>query len=213
MANQADTVLFYCNFVGHNTSYSNRQTRRAEFISFADRHRLRYYLSEDDIKVESYLASIISTERPSRILLPSLIDWHEQHRLANKILLDALSNAEFTGDIEILWYNISVPMPARFISAIVPMDRLEYRRKWRAFRAHYPSQAHINVRRFKFVERHTDYGAFAAEPYCRVSTEAITRSTRKVEDCSGELDSLKNLLINYRKVYRAADHLYTTILG
>ena len=83
--------------------------------------------------------------------VPSYYDWHEEHFDVMNILRIALDELELK-NIEILMYQVSVPMCEDMVTNCIEMTKYDQENKWNIFREIYKTQEYIPVERFKCNE-------------------------------------------------------------
>ncbi len=102
-------------------------------------------------KVQS-LRDILHQESPRYVAVPFFVDWHREHLEVIATLAHALENNRLT-DLDIVMYQISVPMLPSAITHAVPLDKTVQQRKWDVFSRYYPSQGYMPIERFRLCER------------------------------------------------------------
>lgn len=209
LRSQGKSTLFYFNFTGADTTEQNRMTRKTEFVNFCKSVDVKYIIADPLGDRVLQLISAIRDVTPNMILLPSVVDWLGEHRATNTILLKALSQIKYTGSF--IWYHISVPIPAKYITETLPMSKKEYKTKWKAFYLYYPSQSFINISRFQLEERHVDKDSYAAEVYKRISLSDLIYATSLFEEKNQGLSELKTLLTHYGKLHALSESIYDKI--
>ncbi len=157
-----NTTIFYCSFLGTNPSDENRVVREREIRKYAGAQHCGFFLSSPE-QIREDLSYLIKIDHPSVICLPSVVDWHSEHRQVNYILSEVLSTSKWQG--QIIWYHITLPIPALYVNCHSSMRRYQHIHKWRMMKTCYYSQLHMDIKRFKFVERITAKGDYAEETY------------------------------------------------
>lgn len=201
-----ETTLFYCNFLGSNYSEENENTRKIEFVNFCITMGVNYIIAEQDVMLS--LNKVIDKEQPLNILLPSVVDWHHEHRKTNTLLVTYLEQHIATCVQKIIWYHISVPMYGVVANYACSMTRSEHNEKWTRFKSHYPSQQTINVPRFKLAERDCLRVCYAAETFKVFSPGAYLLIMKREQVFSKQFDELKELLSNYKKLVEQSTQIY-----
>ena len=196
-----NSIVLYCGLLGSHNNEENAIIRRREFISFCEANAIRYKLLGRNLKKE--IISEILILRPSNILIPSFVDWHNEHRLINTIVLDLV---DYFQSCNIIWYRISVPIMLYNYS--VEESKHDYISKWKNFLLYYQSQKSINYRRFQFVEKHCKTRVFASELYYIQSTEEFKGNMSVLLPNTLLLDSLKTVLDDNRQLSRNAQNIY-----
>lgn len=198
--------VYYCGLTGSTNSESNRETRKRELESFCSAMKIRLFHGDEHF---TGLTEILSNHTYDAILLPSIVDWHHEHRLVNYRLLSTLTTHVLAP--RILWYTISVPMYGREKDLCYSLlSREEQGEKVQLFEKCYPSQTGININRFSIRERINalPIGGYAAEVFSSLSFEEWTRVVKKVRDAETErenellsnLQALKHLTNDLAKI-------------
>lgn len=199
------TKIFYCQFLGSNASDKNRAARESEFCGYMQNLGTDNFVIADNDKLEIQLRDLIGQYKPTYIALPSFIDWHPEHRNINILLSEIISD---NASISILWYQISIPIPAQYVNVVYRMNNRCFLNKWSSFNAHYHSQRHMDIGRFKFIEK----------TCCRSSETYLIQNTTKWKDnvlrlraIEPDLNSLKETLGNVGKMYRQSERYYSLL--
>ena len=140
-------VYGYFGLTGSNKTIENKVRRDQEFKAFCQRMNVQYFFL-DDIKD---LIGLIANKNSLHIFVPSIIDWHPEHRLLNYYLLDSLKAVKDC-NIRISWYSVTVPICFR-TAEIIPMAVEEQQKKYRLFKDVYLTQKHMPIQRFILQER------------------------------------------------------------
>lgn len=203
-------ILFYCNYLGCNYCKTNERLRKAEFEQFCQAIGIKYIIANHD--VQKSLDDAINSIKPQNILLPSIVDWHHEHRLANTILETHLKQNPSSSVKKIIWYHISVPMYGSVANYACCMTRCEQNTKWQCFSDHYPSQRFINVYRFKLAERDCMTGCYAAETFRILAPDTFLKIIEIGQKLSEQLDELKIQLSDYNKLVEKTTQIYKNII-
>lgn len=139
-------TLLYFQYTGCNPSM--KQTRRLEFLNLANKYNLSVIVSEQDSGFEA-LKRLLANNTYEYILVPSYMDWHDEHRAVAMSLFSVLKGSQINSHI--LLYHISVPHPISCITHYFPMKRSDSLHKYKMFRELYPSQ-NVNTIRFHLQE-------------------------------------------------------------
>lgn len=177
-----------------NYSYndSNRDTRIIEFTNFLEKSALTdniVYLDHKQ-RIDS-LFDVIDRARPQQIYLPCFIDWHPDHRDSNIVLAKCLRQIPKYNPT-ILWYQVSIPLPAKMINAFAPMTKSEYKQKWKDFSFYYPSQANLPKYRFIQVESVNSKAAGYKYGECFISMTS-TKFQSAINLLSDKISQINNL--------------------
>lgn len=202
-------VYGYFGLTGSNKEPENKDKRDQEFKLFCQRIHAQYTLM-NDIK---NLIELIRNKNTLHIFVPSIIDWHPEHRLLNYYLLDSLMEIKDC-DIRISWYSVTVPICFRN-AEIIPMDIEEQQKKYRLFEEVYISQKHMPIQRFILQERINVLGTefYAGEIFLDLDLSVWKRAVeyvRRQENDSGMVHEFNGLSskINNLKEIRALSRKY-----
>lgn len=208
-AHRENVVLFYCGFLGSNFSKENGMKRLQEFQHYCQFAHLDYIQSGTNVYGD--LCRAIESLKPTTILLPSIVDWHSEHRILNTYLTKYITENSACIINTIVWYHISVPLYAARANAYSFMNKDEQELKWETFNNMYPSQRNIDVDRFMFAERDCVEGQYAAETYYLMNREDFVAKMYVVQNISMQFDNLKALLQDYHELVIWADKYYSSI--
>lgn len=114
------------------------------------------------------LSNIIVDEMPDAICVPFYMDWHDEHL---RVLEEISTNlSTLPPKIKVFSYQVSVPIPNKFINYSIPMTKKEHKKKWNYFKTNYKTQVIIPFMRFASNEIVNGgcIGAYSAEVF-RVS--------------------------------------------
>ena len=117
-------------------------------------------------KNESDLGGIIMNEKPTRIVVPYIIDWHEEHFKVMHILSKALPT--LCKPCEIVMCQITIPISQHNITHANKMNKQAWKHKWSIFRKKYRTQKYFPWYRIACHERLNGemFGWFSAEVFC-----------------------------------------------
>lgn len=205
--NRKKITLFYCGLLGSNISLKNMQTREQEFRTYCEQHNYKYLISEPN-KWENALRKEIESNVYDVVLLPSIVDWHPEHRATNAILM----KINLSGLDKILWYHISVPIPLLYINYSLPLRKSDVIEKWRDFNKYYSSQKHLNINRFKIWETVFSKSSYASEDYIVFNVEGYSKAIQTYDKLHINPSILRHLLNNTPKIYKEANRIYRAIL-
>lgn len=151
--------LVYFGYTGSRSDAHNKIIRNNEYKNFCERHyyKTMNYLWDTNLKMLLH--------RVEFIFLPSIVDWHSEHRKLNWLCCELCEKLGIRPNI--VWYNISIPCCSNSNVFYVEMTRGEIKRKYNDFKNFYPSQRNIPVMRFKAKERiyGRESNSFAAEKF------------------------------------------------
>lgn len=135
------TLLFF-DLTGSNSDTTNRDIRKTEFVCYISKMKLNYKI----IDCSYYeFESVICKNSYDLIMLPSIIDWHKEHRLMNEFLYRYLYKRELT-TFDIAWYQISVPIAK--VNLGISFNKKQERKMIFEFKKYYKSQANLKIERF-----------------------------------------------------------------
>lgn len=166
---KAIIYLFYSDMTGSNNDETNKYIRRKEFEQLCSENGFEYVISNGTINQSLY--KVIEEFDPNAILLPSIIDWHPQHREVNNITRIVLCNMDKKP--KIIWYQVTVPIDYKRVNYYVPMNRQQQNEKWEMFNHIYKSQKNMPLMRFKYNERIAGgkRDEYANETFCVIEFE------------------------------------------
>lgn len=208
----AKVCLFYCNMTGSNNDENNKDIRKKEFEELCHQNGFEYSIS--DGLIEQSMDEAIREYNPDTIMLPSVVDWHPQHREVNNIAKIVLNNMSMKPAI--VWYPITVPIDSRWVNYYVQMSGQQQKEKWKMFSQVYKSQKNMPLLRFKYNERIAgkEYGEYAAEVFCTMGfdkwLDCLELNEKLVENQQSNLKSSINDLIQIRD---KAAVLYTYMIA
>ena len=162
LKNCRDITVYYCGFTGADPSLENRNTRQQEIEQLCKMMNIPVVNGYGSCE---NLAAVIKDY--DVIVVPSIVDWHPEHRKVSYLLYNILKDMSVRPEI----YSYSVTVPNESLEAILalPMSRPEQNEKYRIFNKVYHSQKFMPVYRFRINERINGYHAqtFAAELFLR----------------------------------------------
>ncbi len=209
---KGNIVYGFYGLTGSNDDPKNKEIRDKEFILYTDMIDVPYR------KISNIydLRRIIEDLDIHVVYLPSIIDWHPEHRKLNYDLYTVLEELTPNYDLRIIWYCVTVPIRSGK-SLLVPMTELEQAEKYNCFEKIYVSQRHMPINRFRIEERINALGtdSYAAEMCLPIALDDWKRivTSYKVDEPTGEsvreLEQLKNKLNNIIDITRASQTLYS----
>ena len=206
---RSQCTAFCCALTGSDPSEENRTIRNREFLAYCSANSIPSFISQTDL--ENALTECINNVKPDAILLPSVVDWHPEHRMLNEVLVRVTKQMEVSP--RIIWYQVSIPIPGDRVNLVLPMDKAQYRQKWEAFRKCYPSQAKINLERFQFVEKKRIKGHFGAECFRVLSYDCWTEAVSKMKMAEDTIADMKHSINDFAVTERSAKEMYDYVLG
>lgn len=76
-----NATLFYCGFTGKNKTQENHIVRLDEFKKYCEQSNCKYVVSSENVKEDLY--SYLDEAKPDIVAIPSMVDWHSEHRVIN----------------------------------------------------------------------------------------------------------------------------------
>lgn len=206
--NHYDTVtVLYCSFLGSNYSDSNKRTREKEFVSFVQTVNCDYIISSPD-RVKEDIRTFINQSMPEFIFLPSVVDWQHEHRKLNNLCNEVV---EENMDLKIGWYHVSLPIPIDYINSYSLMSNKDFEEKWAVMNSCYTSQLHMDIERFRFVEKSIPNDNCALETYSILTIHNWKKMIANAHIIQPELNALKECLGNMKKMFCLTNNIYRTI--
>lgn len=209
ISNNKEAELYYMEFTGSNPEEYNKEIRKKEFVLCCENLGVNYYF------FNQHPLPLLLEKKYKNILLPSLIDWHDEHRLCNKILLDNLS--KMTYDIpNIYWYSVSVPIMSQNKNNIfVPINKRLQSYKYNLFKHIYISQKNMPIKRFAMQERINAIGTpnYACEILHMITYSDLQINVLKLEDEQFivKLNDLKKQISNLKLIRELSKELYSIL--
>lgn len=182
----ADNVtMYYCGFTGSNNSEENRIRRRGEILRLCDDLNIR--IIEGNRACDN-LEDVIRGGEYEAILLPSIVDWHEEHRRVNYLIKDACVHLNVCPCI--YSYSVTVPNESSSDVLCVPLSEEQLNRKYAIFKRIYLSQKVMPLMRLKLNERINGYhsSCYSAEVFSRHDFDGWVCMINRVE----ALESVEN---------------------
>lgn len=208
VSHPSNTTVFYCGFLGSNLSDDNRKIREDEIRAYADLQHYQLVISTLE-SIHCDLKSVIIELQPSMIFVPSFIDWHPEHRQVNLLLSEVIKEINYNCIIG--WYHVSLPIPASIVNSISFMKEDDHKNKWLAMSKCYPSQLHMDIKRFKFIEKQVSDNSFAAETYFLQTKEKWLYSLQTLRSYEEKMCLMKDALGNMFQMYNQTNDYYKLI--
>lgn len=160
-----DKTVYYFNFLGKDYSEANEKIRQKEIETMQVVMDFKIVTSTDKENYED-LEKLLSENDYSSIFIPSPIDWHPEHILANNIFMKVCEKLDHK-ELPFYFYKVSVPIPSKMEKKFLPMTRQEIDEKKKIFFAHYPSQKNVSIKRLALQNRLSASRSkyYAIEPY------------------------------------------------
>lgn len=202
-----DIKLIYCGFTGSNQDPQNALIRKAEYKRYCSKSHLASIELYNDVEVFDAL------KEAKYIFLPSIIDWHDEHRYVNWLLLKMCN--ELNIGPTIIWYCISVPIVADNYVFYNPMNKKKFNKKFRTFTSIYKSQKKMPIMRFKVQEKIYGYecGAYAAEKFILLSYENWKQSIEIFlnKGMESEVKKMNKNINSLKEIYNQSEDFYKRI--
>ncbi len=137
-----NTSIFYLGM--GNNSRTIDLIRKSEIVKLCKDMKLDYYeyngIERDNI------AAKIEDIGPSYIFVPYYIDWHPDHRIVTKNMVNII---RYIGkQINIAFYAVTIPISKYDVNYAIPMDYKAQFNKWKIMKNVYRSQRHLPIFRF-----------------------------------------------------------------
>lgn len=198
--------LVYFEYLGSNYNEDNRKIREEEFQLYCSKLNVKYSHYDKEAEKKILSADIV--------FLPSLVDWHSEHRRLNYILKDLLNNSGKKP--QVVWYNISVYGDISEHACFITETKADIRKKYNDLSTIYISQKNLPVSRFKIKERlyGKHIGKYAAEKYIWLEYEYWSEIVDifKLKYENDELITLKQKLNDFDSINRISDTIYKDIM-
>lgn len=208
LKNASRIAVYYCGFTGSNSSERNREIRYEEIKKICERLKIPFIYGWGTC---DNLSQIIGNYNV--LVIPSVIDWHPEHRKVSYLLSDILHKTGYNPCI----YTYSVTVPTESESAVfcIPMTKTQQNNKYKLFREVYSSQSFMPLYRFIINERISGYQVFsyAAETFRYSSLQKWDKEISMIRKADNEggcqfkvmFDNLKSIdnLGNIREASKA----------
>lgn len=213
-----ETCVYYCGFTGSNSDPHNREVRRQEINTLCS--RLHVPCVDGDGQARN-LEKLLQQKNFNKIIIPSLADWHHEHREVNYILVDICTRLNIRPDI--YWYSVTVPIESRQDVRCMPMSHVEQRRKYSLFKQVYQSQSFMPLCRFKINDKINGLYSkcYASEIFMPVPFNSLVHFANKLKQDEGVASGLIGDIIKTKhyindivsvrnlssRIYSAFDHI------
>lgn len=201
-----NATLFYCGFTGKNKTQENHIVRLDEFKKYCEQSNCKYVVSSENVKEDLY--SYLDEAKPDIVAIPSIVDWHSEHRVINYYIRDYINSHRNPCIKSVLWYHLSVPLYAGNANYACLMDKKMHLGKWNTFKGIYHSQMNIDIKRFMLAERDCIDNAYAAETFLVMDVNEFQRKVRELAKKEQDLNALKPLLQNYNALVMRSSEFY-----
>ena len=204
MKSHPNLVCFCFCFTGTNNDLDNYVQRKNEFVDYCSNNKINYIFPEGNWK--EALFNLLMQNRFDYILLPSIIDWHQEHRKVNYLLSEL--NYHFQNKPGIIWYQISVPICKKYINYVERSSKEGFCNKWKNFDCCYISQKKINKKRFMYCEQNREYDTYSAESYTVLNFEDWIRLVEYSKSVDNEFFNMKKRLNNLLVLMNMSNRFY-----
>lgn len=193
LSNVNDVTVYYCGFTGSNHTEGNRIIRRNEILKLCS--ELNAEVVEGNGMCEN-LGEVLNKGNYDTILLPSLVDWHPEHRKVSYMISDVCDALGITPDI--FTYSVTVPNESQRVVFCVPLTKEQLRRKYELFKKIYLSQKVMPITRLKLNERINGYhaGCYAAECIVEYDFSIWGKMAERMRVIESDEDSRESALVN-----------------
>lgn len=210
-----EVYVYYCGFTGSDNDSCNCETRRQEITALCSRLHVPCI---DGERQERNLEELLRQKAFNKIILPSLVDWHDEHRKVNYILVEICKRLDIHPDI--YWYSVTVPIESCQNIRYAPMSRSEQKRKYMLFEQVYHSQSFMPLSRFKINERINGHYSkcYAAEVFMPVAFPRFVILANKLQQeeagRSGlirDISNTKYYINNIASVRNLSERIYSVL--
>lgn len=158
--NASNIAVYYCGFTGTNNSEENKEIRYEEINKLCDKLKIPFIYGGGTCE---NLSQVIGNYKI--LVIPSVVDWHPEHRKVSYLLSDILYRTGFTPSI--YTYSVTVPNESGSTVLCIPMTKNQQNNKYELFREIYTSQSFMPLYRFIINERINGYSvsSYAAETF------------------------------------------------
>ena len=207
--------VYYYGFTGSNQEPQNREVRRMEIMELCGQLGVPFMDGRGEV---SSLEELLRAQAFDKIIIPSWVDWHPEHRKVSYWLVDACEKLNMKP--EIYWYSVTVPMESDEPVCCVPLTREEQKQKYGLFKRVYRSQAFMPLLRFKLNERISGRysGCYAAETFMAVPFEKLERLVSKYRmkengclDLIRDVEDMKHLINDIGVVRKQSARIYKEV--
>lgn len=208
-----DLTVYYCGFTGTNQSKKNASIRRAEITMLCKKCGVPII----DGRGDCYNLEQIVDDYDI-LLIPSIVDWHNEHRKVSYILYKILK--KMNRKFKIYSYSVTVPNESGREILVLPMTQEEQDEKYSVFYCVYKSQKFMPIYRFRINERINGYyvNAYSAEvflPHDFGGWMCETNKLMKLEQNEDEIlvNHIKNVANtgNLRTIRQASSAFYSYV--
>jgi len=192
--------VFCVGLTGYEKSQDIFESRKKEFMNACKKKGVNgIFCINGDWKTE--LCSLYRKNNYDYVAVPSLIDWHWEHREVSKYVLSIVKE-----NTSILFYQVSVPISYSSINSYLKYDKYS---KWDDFYDSYPSQYYMPVERFRITDNSQRLDRNIIEPYWLLSYNQIPLFLNRYTTIEeSRLNDLKNHINNLYKIRSLSKTLY-----
>lgn len=201
-------TLLYTGLLGHDKDNATvKETRTKEFKMLCKKCEQLSVAEEPDswcVRLET----ILKTKRIGSIFLPTVIDWHWEHR---KVFGDAINILKTSGYLgKIFLYQISVPLPQKLVSCANCYNKRVEQEKWRIFCEIYKSQTYMPLKRFYYSDYRyvSDNHMNFAEVFSEMSLIDCLKINQFTLSKTNELNAAFSMINNLVSIQKFSDDIY-----
>jgi len=211
LLNASSCTVYYLNFQGNNYTVRNEENRLKELKIMQAKLKFKLMVSSS-FKDYSDLESLMKQNNFSKVFIPFFLDWHKEHRKANRIAFDILKNWK---PVNYAFYHITVPLPMQVSKRYITMDKKAVLTKVKFFKEIYKSQCNTPVIRFILQNRLWGNSTpfYAIECFAELTIDTWEIYLELIETkFLKETENLVNYIDDLYEIRRKSDELYEKIL-
>lgn len=208
-------LMFYAGLLGYD--YDNEEIKKirlAEYKRYCALMGTTYIDNDYSKSWVDNLREIVLTEKPDAIFIPSIVDWHWQHR---EVAINAIRLVdELQYDTDLYMYQVTVPLAEKAINSFCILDEKAERAKWNTFISCYESQSFMPIERLKAAgNEFTKEGErVAAEPFCLIEREQIRKIMENYDiTLYDDLNALKDYINDLNAIRLKSEELYRNVFN
>jgi LmbE family N-acetylglucosaminyl deacetylase len=204
---KSNCILVFFSFTGYDDSLDNKIVREDEFVSFCEKMKVPYCILNESAEYY-HLKEIVKEYCPNTVFIPSIIDWHWEHRKISNIIIPIIDSK-----VDLWMYQVTVPIPDKFDKYYLKMSKKELNEKYKIFNDCYVSQRDMPIKRLKWSERIEGgfVSKYAAEVYARIEYNQL--KTIVAEGKIDDLDEMFSSINNLQEIRKRTNMYYEKIIG
>lgn len=177
--NAESITLYYCGFTGSNNTEENKRNRQNEIFKLCSELNVQVIEGHGEF---SKLEEILRKKEYDTILLPSIVDWHNEHREVSYMTKEVCSRLGITP--KMICYSVTIPNESERAVLCVPLSKEQQIKKYDLFMKVYKTQRFMPVERLKLNERINGFHAecYAAEVFCKYEYKYWSKMVTKVKE-------------------------------